>query len=113
MNTEDTMKLQIEEAPHLTEEEITQMSEYKRKMGQLERDVRTRSEWNQFQKLTNKPNKSNFPLTFDENGKVIRNENPKEAPILNGNIHKGTLRNKKCSCGSGKKYKNCCWNRNI
>ena len=97
-----------EESPHLTEEEMKKFED----ASKLETYMRTRAEYNSFHKMYEKPSKTNFPLTFDENGNVVRNKNPKEAPISKGNIHKGTLRNKKCSCGSGLKYKYCkCWNK--
>ena len=97
-----------EESPHLTEEEMKKFED----VSKLETYFKTKTEYNHFIKMDDKPKKTNHPLTFDENGKVIKNNNPKKAPISKGNIHKGTLRNKKCSCGSGLKYKNCtCWNK--
>jgi uncharacterized protein YecA (UPF0149 family) len=103
MEVKDDIK--IEESPHLTNEEIGQFEN----VSKLERMYKTRNEWNSFLKSSKKPSKENHPMMSGENGKVVRSMFPKEAPISKGNPTKGTLRNKKCSCGSGKKYKNCCY----
>jgi len=93
-----------EEAPHLTEAEIEQFQ----RMSRLERSLRNLADWNHFQKVEKKPRRTNKPLKFNEAGRVVENPLPNEAPFAKGNVTKGTLRNKKCSCGSGKKYKICC-----
>lgn len=94
---------EVKSSEHLTESEIA----YIRKMNQFQNKVKNHSEWCMFQRLPNKPKSINKPLALTEDGKVIEVLG-KEAPIKSGNIKKGSLRNKKCSCGSGKKYKKCC-----
>lgn len=91
------------EAPHLTEAEMKQI----RIIQQFREKMNRRMEWNMFQRIAVKPEKYSKPTTFNENGEVVVCEG-KQAPISSGNLQKGTLRNKKCSCGSGKKFKKCC-----
>ena len=43
-----------------------------------------------------------IPLSKDEN-RILSNVSPK--------ARKGWMRNKPCICGSGKKFKKCCWSK--
>lgn len=92
------------EVPHLTELELAQI----RVMQQTQAKKQQAAEFNWFCKQVEKPKKQVRDLTVNEEGKVIRRETPVSAPVDRGNVRKGTLRNKKCSCGSGLKYKMCC-----
>jgi uncharacterized protein YchJ len=91
------------EAPHLSESELLAIHQYQKSMALKKKH----DEWKWFQKMSEKPKKQNFRKTFDENGKVVR-AGEAFIPMTAGNIRSGKLRNKKCSCGSNKKFKFCC-----
>jgi hypothetical protein len=94
------------DAPHLTEKELSLIGQ----MQKLRTKAQQHAEWLMFQRVADKPRRITKPLTFNDKGEVVVCDG-KESPVGNGNIRKGTLRNKKCSCGSGKKYKRCCLNK--
>lgn len=98
-----------DEAPHLTDAEI----EAFHKSSRLQQMMNNRMELSAFNRMDTKPDKVLKPLKFNDQGKVSVNYEPKLAPVTKGNLRKGTLRNKKCSCGSGKKFKKCCLNSKI
>ena len=89
--------------PHLSEKELSLISQ----MQKLRTKAEQHFEWLGFQRIEKKPKRISKALTFNEQGEVVVCD-PKVAPIEKGNLTKGTLRNKKCSCGSGRKYKKCC-----
>lgn len=94
-----------EATPHLTEAEIAAAREMSRQQNILQ----NHSEFCYFRKMAQKPQKQNRPMTFNDKGEVVEHDGY-PSPINKGNPTKGSLRNKKCSCGSGKRYKQCCLN---
>jgi uncharacterized protein YecA (UPF0149 family) len=113
MKNEETIETpnEVQEAPHLTEQEIAILSKMQQMRARQQSLLQTRAEYINFCKMSKKPQKFNTPKKFDEEGDVVEHEGY-SAPVSRGNLGKGTLRNKKCSCGSGKKFKLCCLNRN-
>jgi uncharacterized protein YecA (UPF0149 family) len=108
MNKEEpTSSTPNETVPHLTEAEIAAV----RQMQKQNNVMQNHAEFCYFRKMVRKPKKFNQPKTFNEKGEIVVCEG-RPAPVSKGNLGKGTLRNKKCSCGSGKKFKKCCLNRN-
>ena len=90
--------------PHLTEQELEQFHKISRRKN---KQINSH-EWYRFLNMQRKGKRFNKPLMITEDGTITERVNQIPAPISQGNLRKGTLRNKKCSCGSGKKFKFCC-----
>lgn len=87
---------------HLSYEENEEM--LKRQKDIADKDVADKFKdiADKFKALTIKPNDPVMGINESDIRKVTK---------MNKEVRKGWMRNQPCICGSGKKFKNCCWNK--